>query len=620
MLDERTLYVAFVAVYASLAIALVVMWRQVPRQPGVGRLAAAYGIMGAGVALAAFFGVTRAGAPVVLGNAVAVLGAALLLEATREFFHLGRRRWVTLAAVSVGAAITAWFLFVDSNVDERVVWVSLLMAWLAGSAGWVAVRQWVAEEHGGVALVATGHGLAAMVLLARAAFTVAGAGAGESIGRHAPTSLAMVVFIVAGLCTTLGIITTANGRLLSAASGALQQLAAKEERYRSLVDTSPDMIYQSDLRGYFTFCNPACSRLLGYERDELIGRHFHELVRPDFREVAEAFYRRQATSAKPSTYFEFPALAKNGREVWIGQNVQSVRDDGRLVGFEAVARDVTKRKRAELEAVNQSREERRRSEEVTSTLRREIEHVTRVATAGELATSLAHEVNQPLAAIVSNAQAGQRYLERGESGRAEVREILLDIARQGQRASEVIQRLREFLRKDRPERTPLEVSEVFQSVLPLLRRECEAWKIDLVVELDSDGAKVVGDRVQLQQVAVNLIQNACEAMRSAPLPHRLTLHSRSSAGRVEVSVTDTGPGVPKDIEARIFEPFVSSKSEGMGLGLSICRSLVESHGGTLRHQPGPDGGARFIVELPVAEESLDTSPSLGDARVGSATR
>lgn len=252
-------------------------------------------------------------------------------------------------------------------------------------------------------------------------------------------------------------------------------------------------------------------------------------------------------------------------------------------------------------------EERQRAEGVAARLRHELEHVSRIASAGELATSLAHEVNQPLAAIVSNAQAGQRFLHLGESGRAELDGIFADIARQGQRASDVILRLRAFLAKEAPHRDALDLNEVVLQVLPLVRREIGERAIDLVIDFAPDLPQLTGDRVQLQQVVVNLVQNACDAMRSYPSPRRLAIASRAAGSQVELTVSDSGPGVPSSVAAAIFEPFVSTKGGGMGMGLSICRSLVESHGGTLTHESPAEGGARFRVCLPVASAAAEAT-------------
>jgi C4-dicarboxylate-specific signal transduction histidine kinase len=190
---------------------------------------------------------------------------------------------------------------------------------------------------------------------------------------------------------------------------------------------------------------------------------------------------------------------------------------------------------------------------------------------------------------------------QGEAARGEVDQIFGDIARQGQRASEVIQRLREFLRKETPERASLDLHELVRGVLPLVRREIEDREVRLEVDFPSRLPRITGDRVQLQQIVVNLIQNACEAMQASPPPRRLVLRSRMNERGVELTLSDSGPGVAPGMEARIFEPFVSTKAAGMGVGLSICRSIVENHGGTLKLEEAPEGGARFCLHLPVEE-------------------
>jgi len=256
-------------------------------------------------------------------------------------------------------------------------------------------------------------------------------------------------------------------------------------------------------------------------------------------------------------------------------------------------RVVGRRTQALLEATR----ERGLAEERASRLREELAHVARVATAGELATSLAHEVNQPLAAIVTNAQAARRFLARER--RAEVEEILGEIAQQGQRASEVIQRLRDFLRKHPPEPAPQDVSTLVTKTLPLVRREIEDQHVELELELDEHLPAVEIDEVGLQQVLVNLVKNACEALAEVAGTRRLVLRTLRAEGQVRIEVQDNGPGITPEIAARLFQPFVTTKRHGMGLGLAICRSIVEAHGGRLAILPAAGGGALFRIDLPV---------------------
>lgn len=230
-------------------------------------------------------------------------------------------------------------------------------------------------------------------------------------------------------------------------------------------------------------------------------------------------------------------------------------------------------------------------------LRAELAHVGRVAMAGELATSLAHEVNQPLAAIVSNAQAGRRFLARGID-RSSLDEILGDIAQQGQRASDVIRRLREFLRKVPAERNRLDLNAILRDTLPLVRRELEDHRVDVVLDLAEALPEISADPVQIQQVLVNLVKNACEAMAESSGERRIELRTRAVNGSVELEVRDSGPGLATDVSARLFQPFVTTKADGMGLGLAISRSIVEAHDGRIRAVSSPEGGAVFLVVLP----------------------
>lgn len=243
-------------------------------------------------------------------------------------------------------------------------------------------------------------------------------------------------------------------------------------------------------------------------------------------------------------------------------------------------------------------EGRRSAESRESRLREELAHIARVATAGELATSLAHEVNQPLAAIVANASAGRRLIERDAVDAREIDEILSDIVAQGERASEVIRRLREFLRKHASTRQSVSIEELVRATLPLVRRELEESIVRMDLELAPDLPKVFADPVQLQQVLVNLIKNACEAFADSPLPRRIVVFASRSPQGVLIRVSDNGPGLDPSIVERLFEPYVTTKPGGMGLGLAICRTIVEAHGGRMGATPIPGAGVEFRVELP----------------------
>lgn len=239
---------------------------------------------------------------------------------------------------------------------------------------------------------------------------------------------------------------------------------------------------------------------------------------------------------------------------------------------------------------------RTRAEEDASRLRADLAHVSRLSTAGEMASSLAHEVNQPLGAISANAEAALHMLRAGRQ--EELGEVLADIASQSRRASEVVRRLRTFLQKKMHERVPVDLAQIAREALQLVRFELRDARVQAAVRVEGPPPPVLADVVQLQQVCVNLYKNACEACLGRPDGGRLEIVLRKEDQRAVLEVHDDGPGLPDEVRQRLFEPYTSTKPEGMGLGLAICRSIVEAHGGRLAAVPARLGGASFRLELP----------------------
>jgi signal transduction histidine kinase len=244
----------------------------------------------------------------------------------------------------------------------------------------------------------------------------------------------------------------------------------------------------------------------------------------------------------------------------------------------------------------------RRAEALAQEQRRELAHLGRVALLGELSGTLAHELNQPLAAILANAQAASLLLARDPPDLAEVQECLGEIVDSDKRASEIIQRLRAMLKRGRPQCQPVDLNEIAREVLGLAHSDLLGRKVTLVMDLAPEVPTVSGDRVQLQQVLLNLVRNGCDAMAETPVPERqLWVATRPEPDdAVHLLVADRGPGIPAGDLNRIFEPFVTSKSQGLGLGLSICRTIVSAHSGRLWATNNPDGGATLHVALPKA--------------------
>ncbi len=321
-------------------------------------------------------------------------------------------------------------------------------------------------------------------------------------------------------------------------------------------------------------------------------------IHPDDREAVERAVRR-AVEDRGDYAGEYRVVLPDGTQRWLAARGRTYSDaHGNAVRMVGAAIDITARNQAETEATLQ---------------RSELAHLSRVATLSELSGSLAHELNQPLAIILTNAQAAQRLLAQQPPDLAEARDILADIVSEDQRAGEVIERLRSLLRPGQAHAQPLSLNEIIEDVLRIARRDLFGRAITVHPSLAETLPHVRGDRIQLQQVLLNLILNACDAMSANPPARRhLTLATTYGDGAVRMSVSDTGCGLPPDPE-HVFEPFYSTKAQGLGLGLSICRSIVTAHKGRLWAEARgaedvPDaartvsGGATFHLELPAAAE------------------
>jgi C4-dicarboxylate-specific signal transduction histidine kinase len=249
---------------------------------------------------------------------------------------------------------------------------------------------------------------------------------------------------------------------------------------------------------------------------------------------------------------------------------------------------------------------RKQAEEQATRHRNEMAHLSRVTTLGELSGSLAHELNLPLGAILSNAQAAQRILANGDTGLAEVREILNDIVSEDKRAAEVIRRLRLWLKKGEVQQHSLRINKVVGDVLKLIRTDLISQNVTVATELSENLPTVTGDPVQLQQVLVNLVVNACDAMVSCHTSERrlvIRTQIENDNRAITVSITDRGCGIPAEKIEQLFEPFFTTKEKGMGLGLSVCQSIVLAHRGELRAKNNVDRGATFYFSLPTTAQN-----------------
>ena len=368
---------------------------------------------------------------------------------------------------------------------------------------------------------------------------------------------------------------------------AILALQRSEAQYRALVTHIPALTWLFDDRGGTIFVSPNAEQVTGSTAEELTvaGKEgWYARIHPEDVTTVRARYTALEFEREPFDV-EYRLRHRDGSWIWIHDCAVSTYERDGVVYFAGVLTDVTARKQAELEVQQQ---------------RQLLTHLTRVATLGELSGALAHELNQPLTSILSNAQAALRLLERGAVDAAELRDILRDIADEDRRAGDVIRRLRALLRRGETPRQPLDVNEVTSEVLRLARSELIGHGVTVTVQLAPELPKVRGDRIALQQVLLNLIVNACDAMRQdEPLQRTLTVATTlDGEGAVRVAIVDRGAGIAAERVERVFEPFFTTKEHGLGLGLVICRSIVAAHGGHLGAENNADRGATFWFTLP----------------------
>ena len=238
----------------------------------------------------------------------------------------------------------------------------------------------------------------------------------------------------------------------------------------------------------------------------------------------------------------------------------------------------------------------------------------RLVTLGEMASTLAHELNQPLGAIASYAAGGMNLIEAGQQGSPQVRLAFEKLSVQARRAGLIIRRIQDFVKKREPRLVPLDLGEVAADAIDLMAAEAREMRARLVLDLPAEGVEaVMADRILIEQVMVNLIRNGLEAMAQGPRAgDRLEVRLRSEGGMVRLDVADQGPGIAEEIVTQLYDPFTSTKSQGMGMGLKICRSIMEMLKGSLSHQPNPGGGTIFTVRLPIVQD-LPEEPVAGAA-------
>jgi len=519
-----------------------------------------------------------------------------------HFYFNAGRLWLAYAASSFRLLALALNFMTGANVNFReVTAMDQAQLWggavISGPVG--VVNPWViVPQIGNVLLV---------VFVLDAAVTLWRRG-GRDVRRRAAVvggSLVVCITLIAGFAalTNLGIVHAPTmvmpgvfivvlamayelGWDLISAGQLAAQLRASEQRFRAVVEAAPSAILLVDQKGTIALANAQAENVFGYPRAELVARPVEMLIPEAFR-VPHVRLR--------DTYLRDP----QARAMGLGRELFACRKDGSEIPVEAALSPMPTQEGVFVLVSVVDITERRDLERATARQRDELAHLSRVAMLGELSGSLAHELNQPLTAILSNAQAAQRFLAQSPPRLDRLEEILSDIVKSDHRAGAVIQRIRSLLRKEPAQRNSLDVNAVVEETLRLMRSDLLNRQVVVHADLDKGLPAVRGDRNQLQQVLLNFMMNGCDAMDGRERNNRLLVRTRRTAnGTVEISVADRGVGIPLADLERIFEPFVTTKSHGMGLGLTICRSIVDAHGGRLWATNNSDGGATLHCELP----------------------
>jgi PAS domain S-box-containing protein len=376
-------------------------------------------------------------------------------------------------------------------------------------------------------------------------------------------------------------------RDISKRKAAEQALIDSEARYRILAENTNDIIQRLNIDYRVEYMSPSI-RQLGYEPEFFLGRESMSIVHPDQQETLRR-RREDVLLGRSVPPLEVGVFSASGELVWLESNISPIRDaSGVVTGVVNVMRNITERKAAEaaLRQVNS-----------------ELQRVARVSALGAFATSLGHEINQPLAAIVANSEAALRWLSRGPPDTDEAIQAVERTRDNAWRASQVVARLRSMVTKDAPVKTEFDARDAIREVLDLTASRRTEASVPVTQALGRGPKRIVADRIQFQQVIMNLVLNAVEAMQDMPSDQRRLFVSCKNAvgGGIEIKVEDRGPGVDPELRETIFDNLFTTKTGGTGLGLPISRSIVEAHGGTLTVDNAEPRGAAFVVQLPPAD-------------------
>ena len=395
------------------------------------------------------------------------------------------------------------------------------------------------------------------------------------------------LWLLAGLLLTAAVVAA----IAVSYRGVIRAETARD-RLAAVVESSHDAVIGKDLAGHITSWNKGAEKMYGYTAAEAVGQPVSILAPPALEDELAALIE-QIGAGKVIANYETTRVTKTGRPLDVSLTLSPIQGHGgEITGISTIARDVTD--------LNQAQ---RRVRDLTA----EMVHMSRLTAMGQLSSSLAHELNQPLAAVANYVEAARQLLLAAPNlPPPRVTEFLEKTAGQADRAGQIIRRLRGFIEKGSLERSAAPLNEMVREATALGAIGAAVDGVEIVYDLAPDLPPIQIDKIQIQQVVVNLVRNAAEVLRDTE-PRRLTVRTAATPdGYQEVSVADTGPGIAPEIADQLFKPFVTTKADGMGIGLSICHSIIEAHGGRIWTEPNPGGGTvfRFVVPVTADQTSL----------------
>jgi two-component system sensor kinase FixL len=494
----------------------------------------------------------------------------VVARAPKPSFQAAAKRDVaryTVAPVTIALAIGAKLALSPIASDESVYLILVPAVLAAAGLGGL-----------GPGLAATVLGLLFVVLTAQ-----------SRLGASDIANAAIFAAIGAGVSWIGGALRQNRVR----ATASTQDALSREAHLRSILETIPDAMIVIDERGAMQSFSTAAARLFGYSADEVLGKNVRMLMPSPYRESHDGYLQRYLRTGER-------------RIIGIGRVVVGERRDGSTFPMELSVGEMKSADRRFFTGFIRDLTDRQRTEARLQELQTELVHISRLTAMGEMASALAHELNQPLSAIANYMKGSRRLLEdRSDEQSALVRDALEKAAEQSLRAGQIIRRLRDFVARGESERRIESVKKLVEEASALALVGAKEHGVRVRFQIDPVNDLVLVDKVQIQQVLLNLIRNAIEAMEQAPRRELLIASRARDSDLLEVSVADSGPGIAPEISSQLFQPFVTTKRLGMGVGLSISRSIVENHGGEIVVEPNEGGGTVFRFTMPsVTNEDL----------------